>query len=133
MNPQRGEIWLVDLNPTRGQEIQKTRPVVVISSDLFAPIPLRIVIPITSWQDKFCDRPFMVKLEANLSNGLDRNSAGNVLQVCSLSTERFVRRLGIVAHRASILLLSLSRIIMGQVQLHGWGSCLYISRQAHSH
>jgi len=40
VNPRRGEIWLVDLNPTRGQEIQKTRPVVTISSDLFSPIPL---------------------------------------------------------------------------------------------
>jgi mRNA interferase MazF len=69
----------------------------VISSDLFAPIPLRIAIPITSWQDKFGDRPFMVKLEANLSNGLDRDSAGNVLQIRSLSTERSVRRIGQVS------------------------------------
>jgi mRNA-degrading endonuclease toxin of MazEF toxin-antitoxin module len=30
INPKRGEIWLVDLSPTRGQEIQKTRPVVII-------------------------------------------------------------------------------------------------------
>lgn len=29
-NPKRGEIWLVQLDPTRGQEIQKTRPAVVI-------------------------------------------------------------------------------------------------------
>jgi mRNA interferase MazF len=93
-NPKRGEIWLVDLNPTRGQEIQKTRPVVIISSDLFSPIPLRIIIPITSWQEKFGDRPFMVKIAASSENGLDRDSAGNVLQVRSLSTERFVRRLG---------------------------------------
>lgn len=93
-NPKRGEIWLVDLNPTRGQEIQKTRPVVVISSDLFNPIPLKIVIPVTSWQEKFGDRPFMVKIEASSENGLDRDSAGNVLQVRSLSTERFIKRLG---------------------------------------
>ena len=26
INPKRGEIWLMDLNPTRGQELQKTRP-----------------------------------------------------------------------------------------------------------
>jgi mRNA interferase MazF len=44
----RGEIWLVNLDPTRGQEIQKTRPIVIISSDLFEPIPLRIAIPIAS-------------------------------------------------------------------------------------
>jgi len=29
-NPKHGETWLVDLDPTRGQEIQKTRPVVII-------------------------------------------------------------------------------------------------------
>jgi mRNA interferase MazF len=94
INPKRSEIWLVDLNPTRGQEIQKTRPVVVISSDLFSSIAIRIIIPITSWQERFGDRPFMVRIDATLDNGLDRDSAGNVLQVRSLSTERFVRKLG---------------------------------------
>jgi mRNA interferase MazF len=93
----RGEVWLVNLNSTRGQEIQKTRPIVIISSDLFEPIPLRIAIPIASWQEKFKDRPFMVRIGASFDNGLDRDSAGNVLQVRSLSTERFVKRLGQVS------------------------------------
>jgi mRNA-degrading endonuclease toxin of MazEF toxin-antitoxin module len=62
INPKRGELWLVDLNPTIGQEIQKTRPVVVISSDFLLSIPMRIIIPITSWQEKFINRPFMVKI-----------------------------------------------------------------------
>jgi mRNA interferase MazF len=93
----RGEIWLVELNPARGQEIQKTRPAVVISSNVFNPIPLRIVVPVTSWQDKFANRPFMVRIEATVENGLDRESAGNILQVRSISTERFVRCLGQVS------------------------------------
>ncbi|MGB3267439.1 MAG: type II toxin-antitoxin system PemK/MazF family toxin [Microcoleus sp.] len=105
-NPKRGQIWLVDLNPTRGQEIQKTRPVVVISSDLFNPIPIRIIIPIASWQEKFSDRPFMVRIDANSQNKLDRDSAGNVLQVRSLSTERFIRSLGQVSHETLQELLS---------------------------
>jgi mRNA interferase MazF len=96
-NPKRGEIWLVDLNPTRGQEIQKTRPVVIISSDLFSPIAIRIAIPITSWQEKFNDRPFMVHIDANSDNGLERDSAGNLLQIRGLSIERFVRKLGQVS------------------------------------
>jgi mRNA interferase MazF len=29
----RGEVWWVELDPTRGYELQKTRPCVVISSD----------------------------------------------------------------------------------------------------
>jgi mRNA interferase MazF len=39
----------------------------------------------------------MVKIEANLENQLSRDSAGNVLQVRSISTERFVKRLGQVS------------------------------------
>ncbi|WP_309739320.1 MULTISPECIES: type II toxin-antitoxin system PemK/MazF family toxin [unclassified Chamaesiphon] len=31
--PLRSDIWLVNLNPTIGSEIRKTRPVVVISVD----------------------------------------------------------------------------------------------------
>lgn len=45
-NPKRGEIWLVQLDPARGQEIQKTRPAVVISSDFLSSIPMRIIIPV---------------------------------------------------------------------------------------
>ncbi len=72
-NARRGEVWLVDLNPTRGQEIQKTRPVVIISTDLFNRIPLKIAIPITSWQERFSERPFMVRIDANPENRLEYN------------------------------------------------------------
>ncbi|MEL7067845.1 MAG: type II toxin-antitoxin system PemK/MazF family toxin [Cyanobacteria bacterium J06581_3] len=95
--PKRGEIWLVNLNPTKGQEIQKTRPAVVISADFLGKIGLRIAIPVTSWQDKFYDRPFMVKIIATSKTGLRQASAGNVLRVRSLSTERFVKKLGKVS------------------------------------
>ena len=94
INPKRGELWLVDLNPTIGQEIQKIRPVVVISSDLLLSIPMRIIIPVTSWQEKFENRPFMVKISTTPGNKLSADSAGNVLQVRSISTERFVNRIG---------------------------------------
>jgi mRNA interferase MazF len=92
--PKRGEIWLVDLNPTKGQEIQKTRPVVVINSNTYQPIAIRIIIPITTWQEKFITRPFLVKIPPTAENGLDRDSVGNVLQVRSVSTERFARQIG---------------------------------------
>jgi mRNA interferase MazF len=93
----RSEVWLVNIDPTIGQEIQKTRPIVIISSDLFEPIPLRIAIPIASWQEKFKDRPFMVRINASPLSELDRDSAANVLQVRSLSTDRFVKKLGQVS------------------------------------
>ena len=96
-NPKRGEIWLVQLDPTRGQEIQKTRPAVVISSEAFSEIPIRIIIPVTRWQSKFSTRPFMVSIKCTAENNLEQDSAGNVLQVRSISVERFERRVGQVS------------------------------------
>ncbi len=96
VNPQRGEVWLVDLSPTIGQEMQKTRPVAVISTNLIGSIALRIIVPITSWQEKFAYRFFMVKISPTSGNGLSQESAGNVLQVRSLSNQRFIRRLGVL-------------------------------------
>ena len=97
INPKRGEIWQVNLDPTIGQEIKKKRPVIVISSDIYSPIALRIVIPVTTWQDKFINRPFMVKIYKNNLNGLMRDSAGNVLQIRSISTQRFIDKLGVIS------------------------------------
>lgn len=48
-NPHRGEIWIVDFNPTVGSEIQKQRTAVVVSLDTIGKLPLRIVVPITGW------------------------------------------------------------------------------------
>jgi mRNA interferase MazF len=47
MLPKRGEIWLVNLDPTVGAEIQKTRPAIVISSDCIGKLFLKLVVPIT--------------------------------------------------------------------------------------
>ncbi|WP_017293625.1 type II toxin-antitoxin system PemK/MazF family toxin [Geminocystis herdmanii] len=98
INPQKGEIWQVNLDPTIGQEIKKIRPVVVIISNIYNPIALRIIITITTWQDKFLDRPFMIKISQDENNGLVQDSGGNVLQIRSISTQRFMKKIGIISH-----------------------------------
>lgn len=47
LNPRRGEIWLIEPDITVGEEIQKRRPVVVVSSDGLSNLKLRLVAPIT--------------------------------------------------------------------------------------
>ena len=49
-SPARGEVWLADLNPTRGHEQSGRRPVLVVSEDLLnrGPAGLVIVLPMTS-------------------------------------------------------------------------------------
>ncbi len=44
----RFEIWLVQLDPTRGSQIKKTRPCVVISPDEMSALKTAIVAPMTS-------------------------------------------------------------------------------------
>ena len=43
----RGDIWLVNLNPTAGREQQGLRPVLVVSDAAFNRLGLTVVCPIT--------------------------------------------------------------------------------------
>ena len=90
----KGEIWLVRLDPTVGDEIGKTRPVVVVSDDEVGILRLKVIVPITAWNDLFSPLDWMVGLEPSGENGLAKVSAADAFQVRSVSQERFVRQLG---------------------------------------
>ena len=51
--PLRGEVWRVEFNPVKGDEINKLRPAIVISTDSFNPLKTKLVVPLTTWQQKF--------------------------------------------------------------------------------
>ncbi len=97
MSISRGEIWLVNLDPTIGAEIRKTRPVVIVSSDAIGALPIRLVAPITEWKDYFASNVWHVKLEPDRTNGLTKTSAVDTLQLRGVDTRRFVRKLGEVS------------------------------------
>jgi mRNA interferase MazF len=84
---QRGEVWLVQLNPTRGREIRKTRPCVIVSPDeLNAQLGTFIVAPLTTGSHPY---PFRVAVRFAGKDGhivLD--------QVRTVDRERLVKRLG---------------------------------------
>lgn len=90
----RGEIWLVNLDPTIGSEIKKTRPAVIVSSDLVGILPLKIIVPLTDWKDRYSSASWMVKLEPDDQNGLSKNSAADTLQIRSVSEKRLIKKLG---------------------------------------
>ena len=95
--PERGEIWLLNLDPTIGAEIRKTRPCVVISARVFNGLATRLEVPLTSWQPRFESHVNKVFVAATPQNGLSTDSAADVLQLRAVSTRRFSRRLGTVA------------------------------------
>jgi len=91
---QRGEIWLVNLDPTIGSEIRKTRPAVIVSSDLVGILPLKIIVPLTGWKERYAEAPWMVRVDPDDENGLSKPSAADGLQVRSVAHQRLVRRVG---------------------------------------
>ncbi len=94
--PVRGEVWWIEFDPTVGSEVRKTRPAVVASVPSVGVLPLRIVVPVTEWDVRWAEVPWMVHLGRGPRNGLAKDSAADCFQVKSLSLERFRSRLGVV-------------------------------------
>ena len=95
--PKRGEIWLVDFDPSRGAEIRKVRPAVVMSADGIGRLPLRVIVPLTDWKPAYSSFAWFVSIPANPTTGLAKDSGADAFQVKSLSQDRFVHRLGAVS------------------------------------
>jgi mRNA interferase MazF len=87
--PSRGEVFLVELDPTRGREIRKTRPCVVLSPDeLNHHLATVIVAPMTTGGHAY---PFRVTTRFGGKTGrvaLD--------QLRTVDRERLRKRLGIL-------------------------------------
>jgi mRNA interferase MazF len=94
--PRRGEIYWVNLDPTVGTEIAKTRPAVIISNDTGNEFSARVIVgPITS---RGVDRvyPFEVLLAAG-DGGLIQSSKIALDQIRSIDKQRLGQRVGILS------------------------------------
>jgi len=95
----RGEIRLVNLDPTLGEEANKRRPAVIVSNDganLTAENLGRgvvTVVPVTSNVTRVY--PFQVLLDAQ-ATGLDRDSKAQAEQVRSVAVARVGTRVGVL-------------------------------------
>jgi len=93
----RGEIRIVDLDPTRGSEARKRRPAVIVSNDGANASATRLgrgvvtVIPITSNIQHVY--PFQVLLPA-ATTGLEQDSKAQAEQVRSVAVERLGQQIG---------------------------------------
>lgn len=110
--PLRGEIWLVNFDPTIGTEIKKKRPAVVISSDAVGRLPIKLVAPITDWKEYYSENLWHVQIIPDIQNGLSKISAIDTLQLRGMDEQRFVRKLGkIPFEKMEEILLSIAAVI----------------------
>lgn len=91
--PRRGEIYLVNFDPTMGHEIQKTRPAVVIQNNISNQYsPITIVAAISS---QFSDPPFPREVIVETAEtGLPKRSAVIVNQIRSVDRMRLGKKIG---------------------------------------
>lgn len=84
----RGEIYWVNLDPTIGAEIRKTRPALIISNDIANRYSSVVtILPITSNFEKIY--PFEVRLEAG-EGGLRKPGVVKVNQVRTVDKQRII-------------------------------------------
>jgi mRNA interferase MazF len=77
----KGEVWLINLDPTIGAEIQKTRPAVIVNEDAIGILPLRVIVPLTDWKERYQIAPWMVRIDPDMANGLSKLSAADAFQI----------------------------------------------------
>lgn len=94
MNIKQGEIWMINFDPSIGNEIQKKRPAIVINDDNMGRFGLSLIVPITGWKDYFQDFPWIIKIQNSQQNGLTKVSAIECFQIKSFSQERFLEKIG---------------------------------------
>ncbi|MBI5066075.1 type II toxin-antitoxin system PemK/MazF family toxin [Candidatus Woesearchaeota archaeon] len=88
----RGDIWLVNLDPTIGHEIKKSRPAVIIQNDYGNTYsPITIIAPVTSQKvDKIY--PFEVFIKKR--KGLQKDSKALLNQIRAVDKRRLIKKLG---------------------------------------
>ncbi len=95
ISPHRGEVYLVNFDPTVGAEVKKTRPALILQNDIAnRHSPITIVAAITSQFNETL-YPTEVLVRAP-EGGLTVDSVVLLNQIRSLDKQRLIRRLGAI-------------------------------------
>ena len=94
--PIRGDIYLVNFDPTIGSEINKTRPAPIIQNNIANEnSPITIVAAITS---KFDDRLYPTEVQLYPpEGGLKTNSVVLLNQIRSIDRQRLIKKIGAIS------------------------------------
>lgn len=103
------DIWLADLNPSRGTEPGKTRPVVVVQTDLLnEEHSSTLICPITTNVISSID---ILRVHLK-SSQLDKLSDILVDQIRAIDNQRFIKKLGQLTKTQQIKLKDNLRIVL---------------------
>lgn len=87
------DIYLVDLNPTKGSEINKARPCIIVSNNDIAVLPLKIVVPLIGHKEHH-NKSWLVKIAPTKNTGLSKDSTADPMHMRSVSHDRMLKKIG---------------------------------------
>ena len=109
----QGEIWLIDLEPTVGAEMKKTRPAVIVNVDALGKLPLKIIVPLTDWREHYSIAPWMVPIIPSAQNGLTKKSSIDCFQIRSVSETRLLKHIGNITFVENLLIQECIAKVLG--------------------
>lgn len=90
---QRGQLWLVNFDPSLGHEYRKIRPALIIQHDQYiSNRSLLTVIPLSSQTAKIIDLDLLIYKDKH--NRLMKNSLLKTRQISSFDKRRFIKYIG---------------------------------------
>ncbi len=90
---QRGQLWLVNFEPSIGHEYQKVRPALIIQQNQYIRLShLLTVIPLSSQTTKFMDLDLLLPKDPD--NRLMKDSLLKTYQISSFDRSRFIKYIG---------------------------------------
>jgi len=105
----RGQIWLVNFDPSFGHEYKKVRPALIVEHDKYiASSAIITLIPISSQTAKQADLDILLKKDAY--NRLIADSLIKTVQISSFDKRRLIKFVGTVAPEIMAL-------VAGNIQL----------------
>lgn len=91
--PKRGEVYLVNFDPTTGAEIKKTRPALILQNNISNQYSRIIIVAAITSQFRETLYPTEVLVQAP-EGGLQANSVVLLNQIRSIDKQRLIKRLG---------------------------------------
>jgi len=94
----RFDVWLVDLNPTKGREINKTRPCIVVSPNEMSALSTVLMAPMST---KGFDYPCRIACKFKGKKGLILLD-----QIRAVDKSRLIKKVGAISNKTQLELCS---------------------------
>ncbi|MFN3373569.1 MAG: type II toxin-antitoxin system PemK/MazF family toxin [Chloroflexus sp.] len=86
--PRRGEIWQADLGDGN------LTPVIVVSTNALERLPIRLVVPLQPWEDRFEQTIWIQQIEGRWPTQLGKPYAADLLRLRTIEINRLRQQIG---------------------------------------